>query len=265
MPFLERRSQRIYFEDTGSGPAIVLGHSLLCSGEMWEGQVHALAVSHRVVNIDYRGHGRSSRVTEDFTLYDLVEDTTAILDRLEIERAIWAGLSTGGMVALRAALTVPDRVDAIVVADASAGAEPLYPKLKNRTLGLVARLVGMEPLLPAVAPIMFGRTTLENRPGLVEAWRPTPLAMELASVLRFLEVVMTRDSLLDRLPEIAVPALIVVGEEDRAQPVARSRQMAAGIPGAELAVIPQAGHLSALEQPEAFNAVLLGFLGSLRS
>ena len=145
MPFIERQHQRIFYEETGSGPAIVLGHSLLCSGDMWEGQVPVLADSYRVINIDYRGHGQSSTVEHEFNLYDLVDDTLAILDELAIERAIWAGLSTGGMVALRAALKVPERVKAIVVADASAAAEPLYPKFKYRTLGLGARLVGMRP------------------------------------------------------------------------------------------------------------------------
>ena len=121
----------------------------------------------------------------------------------------------------------------------------------------------MRPLLPAVTPIMFGKATLKENPGLNAEWKPEPLAMDLSSVLRFLEAVVTRDSLLDRLAEIEVPALIVVGEEDRAQPVSRGRQMASAIPGARLAVIPKAGHLSALEQPEAFNRALFEFLETL--
>lgn len=265
MPFLVRQHQRIYYEVSGSGPTIVLGHSLLCSGEMWKAQVPRLSESHRVVNIDYRGHGRSSAVERDPTLYDLLADSLGVLDELGVETAVWAGLSTGGMVALRAALTARDRVEAIVVADASASAEPLYPRFKYRALALGAQLVGMRPLLPAVAPIMFGPATLEENPGLVEEWKPQALAMEMRSVVRLLEAVMTRDSLLDRLPEIDVPTLIVVGQDDRAQPLARSRQMVAAIPGAELAVIPRAGHLSAMEQPEAFNRALSGFLDSMRS
>lgn len=263
MPSIERQRQRIFYEETGSGPAIVLGHSFLCSGEMWEEQVPVLAESFRVINIDYRGHGQSSTVEGPFDLYDLIDDTTAILDELGIEGAIWAGLSTGGFVALRAALTIPERVRAIVVADASAAAESFYPKFKYRALGLGARLVGMRPFVPAVAPIMFGQTTLNENPDLVEEWTPELLSMDLTSLLSFLEAIVTRDSLLDRLGEIQVPALIVVGEEDRAQPVPRAQQIADGIPGARLEIIPDAGHLSALEQPGAFNRVLLDFLNSL--
>ena len=138
MPYIERDRQRIFYQETGTGPAIVLGHSFLCSGEMWEGQVEALAGSHRVINVDYRGHGKSSTVAKPFDLYDLLGDSTAILDELGIDNAIWAGLSTGGMVALRAAVMIPQRDRAIVVADASAAAEPAYPKFKDLTLCLSA-------------------------------------------------------------------------------------------------------------------------------
>ncbi len=265
MPFLERQHQRIFYDEKGSGPAIVLGHSFLCSGDMWEKQVPALVDSYRLINLDYRGHGQSGTIDHDFDVYDLLDDTLAILDELEIEQAVWLGLSTGGFVALRAALKVPERVRGIVVCDASAAAEPFYPRFKYRTLGLGARLVGMRPFIPAVAPIMFGRTTLQENPELVEEWTPTFLSLELPSVLRFLKAIITRDSLLDRLSDIAVPTLVVVGEEDRGQPVPRARQIAEGIPGARLEIIPRAGHLSALEQPEAFNSVLLEFLSGLEA
>ena len=169
----------------------------------------------------------------------------------------------GGFTALRAALTAPERVRAIVVSDASAAAEPFYPKFKYRALGLGARIVGMRPFVPAVIPIMFGRTTVKENPDLVEEWTPTFLSMDLSSLLRFLEAIVTRVFLLDRLGEIEVPTLVMVGEEDRGQPVPRSRQIAEGIPGSRLEIIPKAGHLSALENPEAYNRPLLDFLGSL--
>ena len=263
MPFIERQRQRIFYEESGSGPAVMLGHSFLCSREMWEYQVPVLAESYRVINMDFRGHGQSSTIDHPFTVYDLLDDAVAILDELEIEEATWVGLSSGGFTALRAALTVPERVRAIVVADASAAAEAFYPKFKYRALGLGARLVGMGPFVPAVAPIMFGQSTLKENPSLVEEWTPTLLSMELPSLLMFLEAIVTRDSLLDRLCEIQVPTLVMVGAEDRAQPVPRARQIADGIPGAYLKVIPKAGHLSALENPPVFNRAMLDFLGTL--
>jgi 3-oxoadipate enol-lactonase len=263
MPHIERQRQRISYAETGSGPAVVLGHSLLCSGEMWENQVPVLGASYRVVNIDYRGHGKSSTVRSRFTLSDLVDDTVAILDELGIEQAIWAGLSTGGMVALRAAVDVPERVRAILVADASAASEPLYPRVKYRALGLGARIVGLRPFVPAVLPIMFGKTTLRENRVLVDEWIPNLLSIDLPSVLRVLEAVVTRESLLGDLPGIDVPSLVMVGNEDVAQPVPRSQQIAEGIPGSLLEIIPKAGHLCALEQPERVTEVMLEFFDSL--
>jgi 3-oxoadipate enol-lactonase len=263
MPHLERRHQRIFYEEIGSGPAIVLGHSLLCSGEMWIHQVPALAETYRVVNIDYRGHGQSGTAKKSFTLSDLVDDTVAILDELEIDTAVWAGLSTGGMVALKGAIDAPERVRAIIVADASADGEPFYPRLKYRALGLGARLFGLRPFVSAVAPIMFGGTTLSENHQVVDEWIPDFLSIDLPSVLRALEAVVTRDSLVDDLAKIEVPTLVMVGNEDCAQPVARSQQIAEGIAGARLEIIPGAGHLSSLEQPEKVTEVMLDFLGAL--
>ena len=115
MAIAENRGQQIFFEDVGSGTPLVLGHSFLCSGAMWRGQVQALADRCRIVNIDLRGHGRSGPAHQPFSLYDAVGDVIAVLDLLGIGRAVWCGLSIGGMVAMRAALTHPDRVAALIL------------------------------------------------------------------------------------------------------------------------------------------------------
>ena len=126
MPKLETNGVRIHYEEVGAGPPVVLGHSFLCSGEMWRPQIEPLAERHRVINIDHRGHGRSGALTNPFDLYDMVGDVTAVLDHLEVERAIWAGLSIGGMVAMRAAIAVPERVAGLILVDTDADAETSY-------------------------------------------------------------------------------------------------------------------------------------------
>ena len=142
MPFIEHLDQRIFYEESGSSPAIVLGHSFFCSGEMWRYQVPALAESHRVIIPDYRGHGRSSPLREDLDVYDLVDDSVALLDHLGIEEAVWVGLSVGGMTAMRAALRHPERVRALILIDTDADAERTWVKLKSRSMGAGSRLVG---------------------------------------------------------------------------------------------------------------------------
>jgi len=260
MSYLEHKGQSLYYEENGEGPAIVLGHSFFCSGEMWRYQVPELARSHRVVNVDYRGHGRSSPVREDFDLYDLVDDALALLDHLGIEQAIWAGLSVGGMTAMRAALTSPERVRAVILLDTDAGAERPWTKFKYRPMGAGTRLVGLRPFLPAVVKGMFGPTTCREKPQLVKEWRARFAAADAESMRHYLDLLMHRDSVVSRLDEIHVPALVIVGAEDRALPPTFSRRIDAELVDSVLVEIPRAGHLSPLERPEAVTAAMLDFI-----
>ncbi|RTR05896.1 alpha/beta fold hydrolase [Halomonas nitroreducens] len=264
MPQVENRGVRIAFAESGAGLPIVLGHGFLCSGEMWRAQVPALAGDYRVINPDFRGHGHSSHLSEPFTLYDAVSDVIAVLDELGIERAIWCGLSIGGMVALRAALSHPGRVAGLILMDTDAGAETAWHKVKYRAMGAGARAFGFRPLLPSIAKLMFGATTRrENRP-LVNEWKARVAENHVPSMLMGLEALIQRDSVLDRLHEIRVPALVLVGEEDRSLPVALSRRIHDRLPDSVFTVIPGAGHLTALEQPAQVNEAIAEFVTSLR-
>jgi 3-oxoadipate enol-lactonase len=260
MPYLEHKGQSLYYEETGEGPAILLGHSFFCSGEMWRYQVPELARSHRVVNLDYRGHGRSSPVREDFDLCDLVDDSLALLDHLGVEQAIWAGLSVGGMTAMRAALTAPERVRGLVLLDTDAGAERSWVKLKSRPMGAGTRLVGLRPFLPAVVRGMFGPTTCRENPQLVEEWRGRFAAADPESMRRFLEMLTRRDSVVSRLGEIQVPTLVVSGAEDRSLPTSLSQKIHDGLPDSKLVEVSLAGHLVTLEKPKAVTEAMLEFL-----
>ena len=253
----------IHFDELGSGPALVLGHSFLCSGDMWEPQIARLAEAHRVINVDFRGHGRSGPAESPFTLYDLVDEVVAVLDHLGVERAVWAGLSIGGMVALRAAVTFPDRVSGLILLDSHAGAERLWKKAKYRALGLGVRLVGFRPFLGGVLPMMFGRTTLRENRDLTRVWGEKFAASHVSSMLHGLEALVRRDSLIERLGQIRAPSLVIVGQEDRSLPVADSQVIHTGLPDSRLVVIPGAGHLSTLEQPAAVTRAMLEFLEQL--
>lgn len=260
---IERAGQRVHFEVSGAGPAVLLGHSYLCSGEMWRGQAPVLAERYRVVNVDFRGHGGSAPAAGPFGIYDLVDDLAAVLDELGIERAVWVGLSIGGMVAVRAALVRPERVAALVLMDSHAGAERPWIKVKYRLLGTLVRLFGVRPVVPAILPLMFGETSRRDRQPLVTEWADRMASSHVPSMLLGLDALVGRDSVSGRLGEVAAPALVVVGEEDRALPPALSRELAAGLAAGRLVTVPKAGHLSALEQPEAVNRALLEFLGAL--
>ena len=260
MAFAGNHGQPIFFEDVGAGPPVVLGHSFLCSSEMWSGQVPALAARFRVLNLDLRGHGRSGKVTRAFSLYDAVADVVEVLDQQGIEQAVWCGLSVGGMIALRAALTSPRRVRALILLDTDAGAESAIRKLRYSAMGLGVRLLGIGPLSSPIARLMFGATTRRQNPTLVRAWKRELSTLHIPSVLRGLDALTQRDSLLARLPQIGMPALVLVGEEDRALPPSLARRIHDLLPDSRLVRIPAAGHLSALEQPAAVNEAILNFL-----
>ena len=260
MPSIDRNGVRIHFDDVGSGPAVVLGHSFLCSGEMWRPQVEPLSERYRVINIDGRGHGRSGALSESFSLYDMVDDVIGVLDEVEVDRAVWAGLSIGGMVAMRAAIAAPDRVAGLILVDTHAGPETTYKKIKYRAMGLGVRLLGVEPFLAAISKLMFGKTTRRRDPDLVAAWRKRFAATDVPSMLLVLGALVRRDSVVDQLRSVRIPSLVIVGDEDASLPPTLSREIADALPDASLVVIPTAGHLSALEQPREVTDAMLDFL-----
>jgi 3-oxoadipate enol-lactonase len=161
------------------------------------------------------------------------------------------------MVALRAALAAPQRAAGLVLLDTDAGAERRYHRAKHRALALGARLFGVRPFLPAVLPLFFGRSTLDTQRELVSDWGERFTAMDPVAISRTLTALNRRDSIVDRLGDIHVPTAVIVGAEDRTLPVSTARRIADGIPGASLTIIPGAGHLANLEQPERVTEVVL--------
>lgn len=262
MPFAKTNNYRIYYESQGSGPAIVLLHSFLCDGEMWSPQVKALADHYRVINIDIRGHGRSDVANAPLDIYDLVADVVAVLDQEGVQSAVWAGLSIGGMIALRAAITAPDRVSHLILLDTHAGTETGFKIAKYKTLVLLAKLLGIRPLLNIVAKLMFGQHTRQTQPELVTRWKEKFAEMPLDSIQHMVNALCARDSLKTRLPEIQQPARVIVGEEDVSLPPPCSIALTKRLADAHLTIVEHAGHLSTLEQPEAVNRAMLDFLST---
>jgi len=261
MPFADNQGLRIHFEDVGTGPPVVLGHSFLLSGTMWRQQVPALAARYRVLNVDFRGHGRSGEVQHAFSLYDAVADVVAVLDHAGIEKAIWCGLSIGGMVAMRAALICPQRVGALVLMDTDAGAESPARKITYSAMGLGVRLLGTAAFATPVSRLMFGVTTRGQNKELVRQFKSGLPALHVPSILHGLGALLRRDSLFERLRQIRVPVLVLAGEEDRSLPPILSRRIHDRLPDSRLVLVPGAGHLSALEQPTTVNREILDFLG----
>ncbi len=257
---VQRADGAVHFSVSGEGPPLVLTHSFLCSGDMWAPVIPELDRRFRVINVDLRGHGSSGPWRNSWTIWDLAEDVVAVLDELQLASAHWCGLSIGGMLSMRAALRWPDRVDSLMILDSAAGVDGFFRRLELSSMGAVAGLCGFRPLRNQVAKNMFGKTTLRSRTELVRQWTDRWAMLDVPSMLVGLRALVRRESILPELSRVKKPTVVLVGEEDAAQPVARSVEIQEAIDGSRLVVLPKAGHLSVLETPEAVSESLLDFL-----
>jgi 3-oxoadipate enol-lactonase len=259
---IETRVGRLFVDVRGEGDAIVLWPSLLTDGGMWRFQVPRLAERWRVVTIDPPGHGRSGLVHEAFTLEDCAGAVLEIMDALAIESACFAGLSWGGMIGMRLALASPQRVRSLALIDSNADREARKKVPSYRAMMLIARLFGpgVPRLLDRIEPLYFTASTRRHRRELVEDFREHVASRDPVSLGHCLDaVIFDRADIRDRLSSLRVPTLVLVGADDVATPIERSRDIASRIPGAELVVIPDAAHLSALEAPERITQELVRF------
>ncbi|MBW3619282.1 MAG: 3-oxoadipate enol-lactonase [Actinobacteria bacterium] len=238
-------------------PVVVLVNSLGTDHTMWDPQVAALAADHRVVRYDTRGHGRSPVPEGPYHLDDLGGDLVALLDRLDVARAAGVvGISLGGLTALWLAAHHPHRVERVVLANTAArvgtreGWEDRAALVRREGMGAVADAVIERFLSPG-----FRSADPDTTTRLRERLR----SLDPEGYAACCEALATAD-LRAVAGEVAVPALIVGGTEDVATPVDDAQWLAGRLPHAELVVLPGAGHLSSIEQPEAFTGQVLAFL-----
>jgi pimeloyl-ACP methyl ester carboxylesterase len=252
MPTIDRDGVKIHYEIHGDGPALILTHGYSSTSAMWQGQVGALSKHHRLVLWDMRGHGQSD-YPQDPKAYSealTVGDIAALLDEVGAQRAIVGGLSLGGYMSLAFHRAHPQRVSALLIIDTGPGfkKDDARDAWNKRALGTAERFEheGLAVLKSASRE----RSTVSHRDasGLARAARGM-LTQRDASVI-------------ESLPDIKVPSLVVVGADDTPF-LAASDYMAAKIPGAKKVVIPAAGHAVNIDQPLAFIDAVLPFLDSL--
>ena len=248
----------INYEIEGTGPVVTMSHSLACNLSMWDEQARALRGRYRVLRFDTRGHGRTSAPAGAYSLAQMADDLHALLGQLGIGETHFVGLSMGGMIGQVFALEHPAMVQSLVLCDTTsrypATAAPIWEE-RIRTVEAKGMEPTVEPTLQRwfTAPFRARRADLMERVGAMI--RATPPLGYVGCCHAIPKIDVT-----DRLEEISVPALVIVGEEDPGTPVEMARDIQAALPQAELAILRSASHLSNLEQPEEFNRILLGFL-----
>ncbi len=256
MPMTVLNGVRLYYEMHGHGTPLVLMHGFAGTADSWKPQIPDLSAQYQLILYDARGHWRSEspRSPDQYSPEIFAEDLRALLDHLKVTGAVVGGLSMGGVIALTLYFTHPERVRALILADTGPGFKnPAHREAWRQSRERVSRLLE-EGGMAAFARSPYARADYYTAPEIMLQHDPVGLA----NVNR--KALIPPDSrLIDRLPEIHVPTLVIVGADD-ADFLGASEYMARKITGARHVVIPKAGHGANVDQPEAFNRAILDFL-----
>jgi 3-oxoadipate enol-lactonase len=251
----------LHCEDSGGpGEAVVLAHAIGCDRRMWEDLAGRLAARWRVLRIDTRGHGRSPVPPRPYTLGELAADALAVLDRLGVARAHWVGLSMGGMIGQAFALAHGDRLGRLVLANTTSSYGPEGRAMWHSRAKLVAE-GGLAAIAHMVEARYFSSEFRKAHPGVVAATMQRFLETPVEGYLGCCDAIAELDFAAE-LPRIHHRTLVIAGGADAGTPPAMSEEIAAKIPGARLAVLPGAAHLSAAEEPLAFASLVKDFLAA---
>lgn len=254
----------LHHRDTGSGLPVVLLHAFPLSSAMWLPQREALAASYRVITPDQRGFGGSALGADPPSLDAAADDVDGLLAAKGIDAAVIGGLSMGGYVAMALLRRHPERVRALILADTKASADSAAARENRERIATAVEADEDSPvLIEEVLPTLVGPTTVDTRPLVYGRIRGMVQSAPGAAVAWAQRAMAARPDSFDTLRSVGVPTLVIVGTEDALSPPAEAVEIADAVPGANLLRLEQAGHLTAVEVPEDFNAALLTFLAAL--
>ena len=237
-------------------PVVVLSNSLGTTPAMWDAQRPALEEHFRVVTYDHRGHGGSPVPAGPYELADLGADVLALLDRLDLERVHWCGLSLGGMLGMWLAVNAPERLDRLVLCCTSARLGP--PEMWAERAATV-RAEGLEAIADGGIDRWLTPAFQEREPETTAAVRAMLVATPAEGYAACCGAIERMD-LVPELGAISAPTLVIAAAEDPATPPEHGERIASAVPDARLEVVADARHLAAVEQPRALTELIVGHL-----
>src|SRR6187399_344230 len=252
----------VSYSDQGpdDAPIIIFIHGFPLNKSMWDMQVETLKKNYRVITYDIRGHGNSDPGIDEFFIELFVNDLLRFIKKLGIEKSILCGLSLGGYIALNAVLKYPDRFDGLILNDTQCIADT--PEIRENRCNAIIRIKekGVEQYADEIIKNLFAQETFTKNKNAIHAVKEMIISTPKQSLCNTLHALAERKETCTQLHEINIPVLIMVGKEDKITPIAAARQMHELILNSKLEIIQQAGHLSNLEDPAAFNTNLVKFL-----
>ena len=236
----------------GDGPVVVFSNSLGTTGAMWDAQAAALSERFRVLRYDSRGHGDSPAPPGPYAMADLARDVLELLDRLELERVSFCGLSIGGMTGMWLGANAPERIDRLAIC--CTGLQLPTAEMWTERAALVRR-EGMASVVDATIERWFTPAFLERSPEVVENIRVAFLATDPEGYAGCCEALAEFD-MRGRLGGVSAPTLVIAGEDDPVGTPERAAAIGDEIEGSRVVVLPDAKHLAAVEQADAVTREL---------
>ena len=257
-------SINIAYDDHGIGQPVLFLHAFPLNRSMWSGEMMALLQEerYRLVALDWRGFGESDILSGISTMEQFADDVAGLMDVLGMQDAVICGLSMGGYAAFAFLRKYPQRVKGLILADTRPAADTAEARANRENVARIAETQGTEAIADLQVPKLISEYTRQHHLEIELRIRQMINAATPQGIAAASRGMAQRADSTALLSTIAFPTLVIVGEQDSLTPPSVAQDYAAKIPNAQFIVIPHAGHLSNLEQPEAFLQVISGFLRS---
>lgn len=252
---------RVRVSDEGFGPPILFVHGFPLNYTMWQAQIDEFSKTHRVIAPDLRGFGGTDGVLYSVSMEQFADDLADLLDALAVEEPVtFCGLSMGGYIAWQFAQRHPARLAKLIVCDSRAAADSPEAAANRLKMADIVLKEGPEPVAWAMMPKLFAQCTSEHCPTAIAAVRQMVMTSNPVAIAAAHRGMAVRPDVTAWLPTLRLPTLILCGEHDAISPAAEMKTIAEAIPNARFALIPNAGHMAPMEQPEAVNDALRRFV-----
>jgi pimeloyl-ACP methyl ester carboxylesterase len=257
---IQLKNIRLAYDDLGQGQTLLFIHGYPLSRRMWQPQISGLSRDFRVLALDLRGHGESQTVPGPYLMRLLSDDCADFLDRLGIQGpVVVCGLSMGGYVAFEFYRQHSNRVAGLILAATRPASDTPEGRSNRDKSAELARQQGVSAVVEAMLPKLMAPATYQKKPDLVMQVKSIMESISLEGAIGDLQGMKVRPDSTPTLAEIKVPTLVLHGAADQIIPLQEAEKMEGAIPKARLEVLPEAGHLLNLEQPELFNNIIKEF------